>query len=51
MITPDPGASLLASGGRICRVDPTPALAGHGGFRNPAASLRVAVPLLARLLG
>jgi cyanophycin synthetase len=50
VITRDPGVSLHASGGRVTEVNTTPGLHWHYLIRNPEAGVRVAVPILARLL-
>jgi cyanophycin synthetase len=50
VITRDPGVSLHASGGRVTEVNTTPGLHWHYLVRSPEAGVRVAVPILERLL-
>ena len=50
VITPDPAQSLHLSGGRIAEVNSTPGLGWHYRICNPEEGVRVALPILARLL-
>ncbi len=51
VITRDPALSLHASGGCVAEVNTTPGLHWHYLVRDPEAGVRVAIPILERLLG
>jgi cyanophycin synthetase len=51
VVTRDPAVSLHASGGCIAEVNTTPGLHWHYLVRNPEAGVRVAIPILEKLLG
>ena len=50
IITPDPKRSLRAAGGVVLEVNGTPGLTYHYLVSDPERIVRVAVPILARLL-
>jgi D-alanine-D-alanine ligase-like ATP-grasp enzyme len=49
IVTTDPSASLVESGGVVLEVNPIPGLVHHYNVADPAAATRVAVPILAAL--
>ena len=51
IVTPDPMRSLQAAGGVVLEVNGTPGLSYHYLVSDPDRVVRVAVPILARLLG
>lgn len=51
VVTTDPGRPLGATGGVILEVNPIPGLTQHSNVADAAGTTRVAVPVLAALLG